>query len=192
MICATHTADRPLVVQFAVSNADDFGRAAEMVAPYADAVDLNCGCPQRSAGQPLPLGGGGGGGGGGEGGGRKGGEGRKEGRRRRRRRGRGVGEEREGGGRGEGRGAARRSEGGRAREQSSHCPSFAVSFGRSTSLEKKLVTSNSSLCHRWAMAEGIGAHLISKPELVCDMVQSARSRSGLPVSIKIRVHKDLR
>ena len=29
--------------------------AAEMVAPYADAVDLNCGCPQRSAGQPLPL-----------------------------------------------------------------------------------------------------------------------------------------
>ena len=42
------------------------------------------------------------------------------------------------------------------------------------------------------MAEGIGAHLISKPELVYDMVQSARSRSGLPVSIKIRVHKDLR
>ena len=69
MICAIHTADRPLVVQFAASNADDFGRAAEMVAPYADAVDLNCGCPQRSAGQPLPLGGGegrkGGGGGGG-------------------------------------------------------------------------------------------------------------------------------
>ena len=50
-----YTADRPLVVQFAASNADDFGRAAEMVAPYADAVDLNCGCPQRSAGQPLPL-----------------------------------------------------------------------------------------------------------------------------------------
>lgn len=43
-----HTlADRPLVVQFAASNAEDFARAAEMVAPYADAVDLNCGCPQR-------------------------------------------------------------------------------------------------------------------------------------------------
>ena len=56
MICVTHTADRPLVVQFAASNAEDFGMAAEMVAPYADAVDLNCGCPQRSVGQPLPLG----------------------------------------------------------------------------------------------------------------------------------------
>ena len=184
MICAIHTADRPLVVQFAASNADDFGRATEMVAPYADAVDLNCGCPQRSAGQPLPLGGGGGRGGEGGEGREEGGRGRKEGREEE--------EEGEGGGRGEGRGAARRAEGGRAREQSSHCPSFAVSFGRSTSLEKKLVTSNSSLCHRWAMAEGIGAHLISKPELVCDMVRSARSRSGLPVSIKIRVHKDLR
>ena len=54
MICAIHTADRPLVVQFAASNVEDFGMAAEMVAPYADAVDLNCGCPQRSAGQPLP------------------------------------------------------------------------------------------------------------------------------------------
>ena len=80
--------------------------------------------------------------------------------------------------------------------KSSHCPSFVV---RSVLLwkvylpeKKKLVTSNSSLCRRWAMAEGIGAHLISKPELVCDMVRSARSRSGLPVSIKIRVHKDLR
>ena len=89
MICATHAADRPLVVQFAASNADDFGMAAEMVAPYADAVDLNCGgqrgshycwreagregregrggdavdlncgCPQRSAGQSLREGRGG-------------------------------------------------------------------------------------------------------------------------------------
>ena len=44
------------MVQFAASNADDFGM---VVAPYADAVDLNCGCPQRSAGQPLLLEGGG-------------------------------------------------------------------------------------------------------------------------------------
>ncbi len=42
------------------------------------------------------------------------------------------------------------------------------------------------------MAEGYGADLISKPELVCEMVRCASSRSGLPVSIKIRVHKDLK
>ena len=116
MICAIHVADRPLVVQFAASNADDFGRAAEMVAPYADAVDLNCGCPQRSAGQPLPLGGGGGVGGGGREGGRegggggegRGGEGGGEGGRERGGRGRGG----EGlvCGRGEGRGVERRAE----------------------------------------------------------------------------------
>ena len=45
---------------------------------------------------------------------------------------------------------------------------------------------------RWAMSEGYGAHLISHPELVADMIQQACSRSGLPVSIKIRVHQDLR
>lgn len=45
---------------------------------------------------------------------------------------------------------------------------------------------------RWAMAEGYGALLLTKPELVCDMVRSARSRSDLPVSIKIRVKRDLR
>ncbi|KAI5788433.1 dihydrouridine synthase [Geopyxis carbonaria] len=41
--------DRPLVVQFAASNATDFARAAEMVAPFADGVNLNCGCPQSWA-----------------------------------------------------------------------------------------------------------------------------------------------
>lgn len=45
----TSCSDRPLVVQFAASNALDFGRAAEMVAPYCDGVDLNCGCPQSWA-----------------------------------------------------------------------------------------------------------------------------------------------
>ena len=44
--------DRPLVVQFAASNARDFADAAELVAPYADGVDLNCGCPQRYEGEP--------------------------------------------------------------------------------------------------------------------------------------------
>ena len=46
--------------------------------------------------------------------------------------------------------------------------------------------------HRWAMAEGYGAHLIKHPELIADMVSQAGSRSGLPVSIKIRIHNDLR
>ena len=42
------------------------------------------------------------------------------------------------------------------------------------------------------MAEGYGCYLLSQPELVCEMVRGAASRSGLPVSIKIRVKKDLR
>eukprot|EP00048_Salpingoeca_helianthica_P021428 m.12199 g.12199 ORF g.12199 m.12199 type:complete len:311 (+) comp5971_c0_seq2:127-1059(+) len=41
--------DRPLVVQFAANNAEDFAAAVQYVAPYADGVDLNCGCPQRWA-----------------------------------------------------------------------------------------------------------------------------------------------
>lgn len=45
----TNEGDRPLVVQFAASNAKDFADAAELVAPFTDAVDLNCGCPQRWA-----------------------------------------------------------------------------------------------------------------------------------------------
>lgn len=57
----TNHSDRPLVVQFASNNAKDFADAVELVAPYVpfiskcfilvhrfcDAVDLNCGCPQR-------------------------------------------------------------------------------------------------------------------------------------------------
>ncbi|XP_071082528.1 tRNA-dihydrouridine(20a/20b) synthase [NAD(P)+]-like [Haliotis cracherodii] len=41
--------DRPLIVQFAASKPKDFADAAEVVSPYADGVDLNCGCPQRWA-----------------------------------------------------------------------------------------------------------------------------------------------
>lgn len=44
----------------------------------------------------------------------------------------------------------------------------------------------------WAMSEGYGAHLIRTPELVADMVQQARARTSLPISIKIRIHTDLR
>ncbi|ELU14183.1 hypothetical protein CAPTEDRAFT_90110 [Capitella teleta] len=43
----TNSGDRPLIVQFAASQAKDFADAAEIVVPYADGVDLNCGCPQK-------------------------------------------------------------------------------------------------------------------------------------------------
>ncbi|XP_076758634.1 DNA repair and recombination protein RAD54-like okr isoform X2 [Xylocopa sonorina] len=46
---STMDMDKPLVVQFAAKNVHDFLNAAEMVAPYCNGVDLNCGCPQRWA-----------------------------------------------------------------------------------------------------------------------------------------------
>lgn len=45
----TSSGDHPVIVQFAANNAHDFSSAAEMVAPFSDGVDLNCGCPQRWA-----------------------------------------------------------------------------------------------------------------------------------------------
>ncbi|XP_076861704.1 G-protein coupled receptor 22-like isoform X1 [Brachyhypopomus gauderio] len=48
---------------------------------------------------------------------------------------------------------------------------------------------------RWAMAEGYGACLINNPQLVKDMVRHVRSQLDNPnyaVSIKIRVHRDVR
>lgn len=39
----------PLIVQFAAHNSLEFRKAAELVYPYADGVDLNCGCPQTWA-----------------------------------------------------------------------------------------------------------------------------------------------
>ncbi|KAK0133093.1 tRNA-dihydrouridine(20a/20b) synthase [NAD(P)+]-like [Merluccius polli] len=48
---------------------------------------------------------------------------------------------------------------------------------------------------RWAMAEGYGACLINKPELVRDMVRLVRNQVAKPnysTSVKIRIHKDLR
>ncbi|NXU48637.1 DUS4L synthase, partial [Turnix velox] len=48
---------------------------------------------------------------------------------------------------------------------------------------------------RWAMAEGYGACLINKPELVQDMVRHIRNQIENPrfsVSIKIRIHEDLK
>jgi len=46
---STCVADRPLVVQFAGSEPAMLAQAAAMVMPFADGVDLNCGCPQRWA-----------------------------------------------------------------------------------------------------------------------------------------------
>ena len=48
---------------------------------------------------------------------------------------------------------------------------------------------------RWAMAEGYGACMINKSELLKDMVQQTRARVNNPdftVSVKIRIHDNLR
>lgn len=45
----TNQGDRPLIVQFAAKEAQTLADAACMVSPFADGVDLNCGCPQRWA-----------------------------------------------------------------------------------------------------------------------------------------------
>ena len=87
----TDDTDTPLIVQFAANDTEYFSRAAQLVAPFADAVDLNCGCPQR-----------------------------------------------------------------------------------------------------WALNDHYGAYLIKNPQLVCDLVTSVRRTCDLPVSIKIRVHEDLK
>ncbi|XP_034941488.1 tRNA-dihydrouridine(20a/20b) synthase [NAD(P)+]-like [Chelonus insularis] len=45
----TNSEDKPLIVQFAAKDPIDFADATELVAPYCNGVDLNCGCPQRWA-----------------------------------------------------------------------------------------------------------------------------------------------
>ncbi|XP_048466545.1 tRNA-dihydrouridine(20a/20b) synthase [NAD(P)+]-like [Rhincodon typus] len=47
--CSSPEIDRPLVVQFAANRSQDLADAACIVSPFADGVDLNCGCPQRWA-----------------------------------------------------------------------------------------------------------------------------------------------
>lgn len=46
---ASSTKDTPVIAQFAAKNSNDYWSAAEMVYPYVDGIDLNCGCPQRWA-----------------------------------------------------------------------------------------------------------------------------------------------
>ncbi|KAG2459958.1 DUS4L synthase, partial [Polypterus senegalus] len=45
----TSKADRPLIVQFAAKDPLILANAATIVAPFANGIDLNCGCPQRWA-----------------------------------------------------------------------------------------------------------------------------------------------
>lgn len=45
----TSVLDRPLVCHFAANKPTDFARAAQLAAPHCDAIDLNLGCPQRTA-----------------------------------------------------------------------------------------------------------------------------------------------
>jgi len=45
----TDGAEHALIAQFASSDPTEFARAAEMIAPWVDGVDLNCGCPQSWA-----------------------------------------------------------------------------------------------------------------------------------------------
>ncbi|RXN00851.1 tRNA-dihydrouridine(20a/20b) synthase [NAD(P)+]-like [Acipenser ruthenus] len=45
----TNQADGPLIVQFAANDPQVLADAAGIVSPFADGVDLNCGCPQRTA-----------------------------------------------------------------------------------------------------------------------------------------------
>ncbi|XP_015760550.1 PREDICTED: tRNA-dihydrouridine(20a/20b) synthase [NAD(P)+]-like [Acropora digitifera] len=47
--------------------------------------------------------------------------------------------------------------------------------------------------YRWALQEGYGAKLINNPEIIKDIVRKTTCRiPGLPVSIKIRIHENLR
>lgn len=45
----TTSFDRPLVCHFAANNGNDFATAAKLAEPHCDAIDLNLGCPQRTA-----------------------------------------------------------------------------------------------------------------------------------------------
>lgn len=46
---STSSTDTPVIAQFAAKNTTEYLSAAEMVYPYVDGIDLNCGCPQSWA-----------------------------------------------------------------------------------------------------------------------------------------------
>ncbi|KAJ6649995.1 tRNA-dihydrouridine(20a/20b) synthase [NAD(P)+]-like, partial [Pseudolycoriella hygida] len=46
---STNYADSPVIAQFAAQTTFEYLSCAEMVFPYVDGIDLNCGCPQRWA-----------------------------------------------------------------------------------------------------------------------------------------------
>ncbi|KAL9930769.1 dihydrouridine synthase 4 [Glossina fuscipes fuscipes] len=45
----TSSDDHPVIAQFAAKNATEFSNASQLIYPYVDGVDLNCGCPQSWA-----------------------------------------------------------------------------------------------------------------------------------------------
>uniref|UniRef100_A0A1A9WKD7 DUS-like FMN-binding domain-containing protein n=1 Tax=Glossina brevipalpis TaxID=37001 RepID=A0A1A9WKD7_9MUSC len=45
----TSSDDNPVIAQFAAKNAMEFLNASQLIYPYVDGVDLNCGCPQSWA-----------------------------------------------------------------------------------------------------------------------------------------------
>lgn len=46
---STHDSEGPVIAQFASNDPVEFARAAEMIGPWVNGVDLNCGCPQSWA-----------------------------------------------------------------------------------------------------------------------------------------------
>ncbi|XP_068150597.1 tRNA-dihydrouridine(20a/20b) synthase [NAD(P)+]-like [Drosophila tropicalis] len=46
---STDLDDQPLIAQFAAKDASEFVSSAQLIYPYVDGIDLNCGCPQSWA-----------------------------------------------------------------------------------------------------------------------------------------------
>ena len=46
---STSAAEGPVIAQFASSDPEEFARAASLISPWVNGVDLNCGCPQSWA-----------------------------------------------------------------------------------------------------------------------------------------------
>jgi len=69
-----------------------------------------------------------------------------------------------------------------------------VVLGRAAEFVAKVcdgIDINCGCPQKWVIAESYGCALLKKPDLVRDMVRTAKQMSGLPVSIKIRVADDM-